>query len=320
MAISEDEILNTEVAHIKIDVNRPGNKTKQGKTLNKFGVLLAQVQAAATQLDAAKMLARGAAVKAQHAKHNVYHTHRDFDMYHTNPIDAQLDHRVDDSTSSDSIPSDLELDAYFSSIDVNQCNEYTLRAYAAHQQRRQSGVPYPFDPKTMIPKDAFMSSTKKFCQAWGGQNSEVKAKIINAIQNSSTTSTPGTSMSVSTAIVPYKEPVPQSASFMELEQGPLTTDVLETFLNEASISSVRDLQVYSSRMATSNCGQSQPLILDINNISSKTNKSKKDRERNINDLPEGSIYKMFSEPASESKLQLHNNGEFIRNITLVYRY
>merc|ERR1711971_921050 len=102
---------------------------------------------------------------------------------------------------------------------------------------------------------------------------------------------------------------------MELEQGPLTTDVLETFLNEASISSVRDLQVYSSRMATSNCGQSQPLILDINNISSKTNKSKKDRERNINDLPEGSIYKMFSEPASESKLQLHNNGEFIRNIT-----
>ena len=52
IAISEDAVLNTEVAHTKKDGNCPGNKSKRGKKLNNFRALLLQFQAAAIQLDA----------------------------------------------------------------------------------------------------------------------------------------------------------------------------------------------------------------------------------------------------------------------------
>ena len=103
---------------------------------------------------------------------------------------------------------------------------------------------------------------------------------------------------------------------MEVSQGPVTTDVIETFLNNVYISSVCGLQAHSLQVTENSHGQGQPLIPDINNVSSKPTKSNMDKECSTNDLPKGSIYKMFSEPASGSKLQLHQNEEFVSNITL----
>ena len=73
------------------------------------------------QLDGAKMLACGTAVKAQHAKHNMYHTYQVFDTYALESSNEQVNCDV-----FDSIPDDSELDAYFSSIDIEQCNVSTL--------------------------------------------------------------------------------------------------------------------------------------------------------------------------------------------------
>ena len=63
---------------IKTNEQHPSNKrNKTGKKLNRRIVLLQQFQAEVIQLNSAHMLVRGTAVKAQGAKHNVYHAHWD---------------------------------------------------------------------------------------------------------------------------------------------------------------------------------------------------------------------------------------------------
>ena len=65
MAILENESLNAEMACIMIDQEYPKNKksNKSKKKQNKFLIILKQFQMIAIQLDGAKMLAHGSAVK-----------------------------------------------------------------------------------------------------------------------------------------------------------------------------------------------------------------------------------------------------------------
>ena len=106
---------------------------------------------------------------------------------------------------SESVPSQSQLDAYFSAIDVETCDESTLPAYAAHQKRRQSCC--PFNTKAMIPKDAFQSTSPEFRKVWSSQDDDVKVKLIKSIQNAAVLSptTPtavDANAAVSTAMVP----------------------------------------------------------------------------------------------------------------------
>ena len=75
------------------------------------------------------MLTRGTAVKSAHAKRNVYHSHWDFHTHASKAADIEIDCNV-----SDSVPDQTQLDAYFSLIDIKQCNVPKLQAYAAHQK------------------------------------------------------------------------------------------------------------------------------------------------------------------------------------------
>ena len=160
IAISEDKVLTTEVARIKTDEQRPSNKqNKSGKKVIKWKAFLLQFQAAAIQLNGAQMLARGTTVKAQSAKRNVYHTHCNFDMYHSDSTHQQTDNGAIEFIA---IVTDDELDAYFNLIDIEHCDNFTLQAYVAYQRQRQSKLSHSFDPRTMIPKDAFLSTTREF--------------------------------------------------------------------------------------------------------------------------------------------------------------
>ena len=125
------------------------------KPNNSFVYLITQFQQSAMQIDGAKILARGSAVKAQHAKRYVYHSHQKFDHYTSAALDGEIE-----CDELDPIPDQSQLDVYFSSIDIKNCNVYTLQAYAANQQQCQSLIPCLFDSKTMIPKDMFHSATK----------------------------------------------------------------------------------------------------------------------------------------------------------------
>lgn len=130
METAEDEILNSKVSRIKVDdFCRNGNKTPKPHFLN----LYKSVQTAAMKLDSAKILARGTKVKAAQADQQVYHSNWDFDQYIPNILDVQEDCDV-----SDSVPDQSQLDVYFNSIDIEQCDVATLQAYAAHQKQRQS--------------------------------------------------------------------------------------------------------------------------------------------------------------------------------------
>ena len=189
------------------------------------------------------MLSRGAAANAKSAKRNVFHNHIDFNMYHLNTVHEQVNNDINDS-EADNISN--ELDAYFDSIDIERCDDFTLQAYAAYQCCRQSKPSHPFDAKTMIPKEAFQSTTREFQQAWGSQNPKVKAKVIKDIQDATASFQSIPTLAQSTAIVPYNASVSRSANLMELSQGPLTTDVIKKFLTDASIGSVCDLQAFSS--------------------------------------------------------------------------
>ena len=95
----------------------------------------------------------------------------------------------------------------------------------------------------MIPKDASHSTTREFKQAWGSQDKEVKAKLIKSIQDTAAPLSVNASMSsndvsISTTMVPWKPSAPHSANFMKLLQGPITSDVIQTFLANTAISSV----------------------------------------------------------------------------------
>ena len=108
IAISEDKVLNTEVARIKTDDQRPSNKkTKAGKKGNKWRALILQFQVAAIQLNGAKMLVLGTAIKAQSTKCNSFHTLFNFNMYHLDSTHQQTDNGANDSIASDT---DDELD------------------------------------------------------------------------------------------------------------------------------------------------------------------------------------------------------------------
>lgn len=103
---------------------------------------------------------------------------------------------------------------------------------------------------------------------------------------------------------------------MKLSEGPVTNDVIQTFLANTSISSVHNLHVFSSQAVAYHHSQEQPLVFDINNAITKSNKPKKDKVRPFNDLSEGAVYKILAERPSRSKVRLMQKGEFLHNITL----
>ena len=64
------------------------------------------------------------------------------------------------------------------------------------------------------------------------------------------------------------------------------------------------------------CTQEQPLVFDIASATTKTHNPKKDQERSISDLLEGTNYKMFAQQPTGSKVAITQNGDFLCNITL----
>lgn len=77
-------------------------------------------------------------------------------MYASDPAPAETDSDVPDS-----IPDQTQLDSYFRSIDLENCDNISK--------------PPPFDCTTMIPKDVFLSATPEFRKVWRSQDRDVQS-------------------------------------------------------------------------------------------------------------------------------------------------
>lgn len=174
----------------------------------------------------------------------------------------------------------------------------------------------------MIPKDAFQYTSPEFWKAWSSQDDDIKVKLIKSIQDPVVSSPDNPTMvdantTMSTAMVPWKPPC--SANLIELLEGPVTNDVIQTFRANTSIKLVCELQAFSSQVVAYNHSQPQPLVFDINSTATKPNKHKKDKQHSTVDFPEGSIFNMFTNQTSGSKLHITHMGISFTMSPLIWR-